>query len=286
MKIVVNSGNGAAGPTFDAVIDKLNRSNVNLDVIRVNHEPDYNFPNGIPNPQLAQNQTDTINAVVENSAQIGIAFDGDFDRCFFFDEKGNFISGEYIVGLLSEAFLEKSKEATVVHDTRVIWNIKKIVKNSGGIPIQSKTGHTFFKKMMRKHNALYGGELSAHHYFRDFAYCDSGMIPWLLMIELMMRKKKPLSLLVESQIKNFPSSGEVNFYQKDPKLSLEKIINNFKSTAYKRDLVDGVSLTFKNWRFNMRVSNTEPVLRLNIESKGNPELIEEKLNEIKALLKS
>ncbi|MDE0784721.1 MAG: phosphomannomutase, partial [Planktomarina sp.] len=216
LKIVVNSGNGAAGPTFDAIADELSRICSPLEFIRVHHEPDHTFPNGIPNPLLPENHAATGDVVKREVADFGVAFDGDFDRCFFFDPYGEFVPGEYIVGLLASIFLDKEAGAKIVHDPRVVWNTQDIVSEQSGVAVQSKTGHAFIKQTMRAHEAVYGGEMSAHHYFRDFAYCDSGMIPWLLMAELISTSGKSLGELVADRFRKFPSSGEQNFTVADP----------------------------------------------------------------------
>jgi len=285
LKVVVNSGNGAAGPTFDAIASALGQKNPNIEFVRVHHQPDHTFPNGIPNPLLPENHAATADVVLDTNAQLGVAFDGDFDRCFFFDEQGQFIDGEYIVGLLADVFLNKVPGASIVHDPRIIWNTQAVVAAKGGTAVQSKTGHAFIKQIMREADAVYGGEMSAHHYFRDFAYCDSGMIPWLLIIELMSRTGKPMSELVAERIAAFPSSGEVNFRLHDPKASIAKVVAAFEGVADDRDLTDGISLSFGDWRFNLRSSNTEPVVRLNIEANANRDLVEEKVAEITELLR-
>lgn len=284
MKLLVNAGNGAAGPTFDAIFDALKAKGAPLDVVRLHHTPDGDFPNGIPNPLLDENQPATAKAVIAEGADLGIAWDGDFDRCFFFDHQGKFIAGEYVVGLLAEAFLAKEPGAGIVHDPRVIWNTQDIVSNSGGKALQSRTGHAFVKQVMRETGAVYGGEMSAHHYFRDFFACDSGMIPWLLVIELLSRRGQPLSDLIARRIEAFPSSGENNFRVADVPSAIAKVEAAYTEKALIRDETDGLSLSFEDWRFNIRASNTEPLLRLNIESKGQPDLVREKLAEIKALL--
>lgn len=269
LKIVVNSGNGAAGPTFDAIAKRLTDVGVPLEFERVHHLPDASFPNGIPNPLLSSNHAATSDIVRAVKADFGIAFDGDFDRCFFFDELGNFVSGEYIIGLLAEVFLKKEARAKIVHDPRVIWNTKDIVHAGQGVAIQSKTGHAFIKQAMRRHDAVYGGEISAHHYFRDFYYCDSGMIPWLLVSELISRKGRSLRALVSSRVTAYPSSGEKNFCVDDPDRAIQRVIDEYLPMSPEIDRTDGVSLAFEKWRFNLRCSNTEPVVRLNIESKGD-----------------
>lgn len=284
MKLLVNAGNGAAGPTFDAIWDALIAKGAPLEVVRLHHTPDGTFPNGIPNPLLDENQPVTANAVIAEGAHLGIAWDGDFDRCFFFDHTGQFIAGEYVVGLLAEAFLAKEPGAGIVHDPRVVWNTQDIVSNKGGKAIQSRTGHAFVKQIMRETGAVYGGEMSAHHYFRDFVACDSGMIPWVLVIELLSRHDQPLSQLMAERINAFPSSGENNFRVADVPAAIAKVEAVYGPKAIDRDETDGLSLSFDNWRFNLRASNTEPLLRLNIEGRGSASLVQEKLAEIKALL--
>ena len=273
LKLVVNAGNGSAGPVIDAIESEFNKKNIPIEFIKVNHQPDGSFPNGIPNPLLPDNRSSTSNAVIEHKADFGIAWDGDFDRCFLFDEKGNFIEGYYIVGLLAEAFLVRNPGAKIIHDPRLTWNTIDVVKSNGGTPVLCKTGHAFIKECMREEDAIYGGEMSAHHYFRDFAYCDSGMIPWLLVAGLVSQKRIPLSQMVADRIRAYPSSGEINFRIKDPTSAITSIVNKYKADAINIDETDGVSLEFENWRFNLRSSNTEPVVRLNVESKADEQLM-------------
>ena len=284
LKIVVNSGNGAAGPTFDAIAKKLADANAPLEFIRINHNPDHTFPNGVPNPILRKNHFATAKVVKEVGADLGVAFDGDFDRCFFFDENGVFIQGEYMVGLLATIFLEKEPGATIVHDPRVIWNTQSIVKSKGGLVVQSKTGHAFIKQTMRMHKAIYGGEISAHHYFRDFAFCDSGMIPWLMITELISKSGRSLSDWVKDRFTAFPSSGETNFRVKDANDSILRVLANYRENAVSFDNSDGLSLTFKDWRFNLRSSNTEPLVRLNIECHGDASKLKAKVADIANIL--
>jgi len=286
MKLVVNAGNGSAGPVIDAVEEAFQKRAVPITFIKVNHQPDGSFPNGIPNPLLIENRADTSEAVIQNQADMGIAWDGDFDRCFLFDEKGNFIEGYYIVGLLAEAFLSHESGAKNIHDPRLTWNTIDVVESNGGTPVLCKTGHAFFKERMRKEDAVYGGEMSAHHYFRDFFYCDSGMIPWLLVAGLISKSAMPLSKMVEDRIKAYPSSGEINFKIEKPAEAISNIIKIYKPDALHIDETDGISLEFKNWRLNLRSSNTEPVVRLNVESKGDSELMKTKTQELCALLKN
>lgn len=286
MKLVINSGNGAAGHVIDALEERFQALNIPLELIKVHHEENGNFPNGIPNPLLPECRADTANAVKEHKADMGIAFDGDFDRCFLFDENGDFIEGYYIVGLLAEAFLQKEKGAKIIHDPRLSWNTIDVVTKAGGVPVMSKTGHAFIKERMRKEDAIYGGEMSAHHYFRDFAYCDSGMIPWLLVTELLSVKSMKLSETVSERISAYPSSGEINSKLQNPKESISKVLDMYKSEALVFDETDGISLEFEEWRFNLRSSNTEPVVRLNVESKANIKLMEQKTQDILHILQS
>ncbi|NHF72748.1 phosphohexomutase domain-containing protein [Paracoccus xiamenensis] len=284
LKIVVNAGNGAAGPTFDAIADALAAKGAPLEFIRIHHQPDGGFPNGIPNPLLPENQPVTADAVRSAGADLGIAFDGDFDRCFFFDETGAFIDGEYIVGLLAAAFLAREPGARIVHDPRVIWNTRDIVERAGGTAIQSRTGHAFLKAALREHDAIYGGEMSAHHYFRDFVCCDSGMIPWLLVTELMGRSGQPLSAMVAERRAAFPSSGEINFTVADVAAARARVEAEFGPQAIGRDETDGLSLDMGDWRFNLRASNTEPLLRLNAESRGDRMLLDRQVARLRDLI--
>lgn len=277
LKLVVNSGNGAAGHVIDEIERKFAKAKVPVEFIKVHHNPDSDFPNGIPNPLLPENRAVTAEAVKRHKADMGIAWDGDFDRCFLFDECGEFVEGYYIVGLLAEAFLKKHPGEKIIHDPRLTWNTIDVVKQSGGIPIQSKTGHAFIKERMRLENAIYGGEMSAHHYFRDFAYCDSGMIPWLLVAELVSLSCKPLSALVAERMAAYPCSGEINYRVRDAKACMQKVQDRFAQTCIKRDETDGISMEFANWRFNLRMSNTEPLLRLNVETRGDLALLEKQV---------
>ena len=284
LKIVVNSGNGVAGPTLDALTEKLIEMGVKTNFVFVNHDPDPTFPNGIPNPMLEENRSSTVNAVITEKADFGVAFDGDFDRCFFFDHTGKFIPSEYVVGLLAEVFLNKEKGATIIHDPRVIWNTIDVIGKCDGKAVVSKTGHAFVKAAMRKRDAIYGGETSAHHYFRDFAYCDSGMIPWLLIWEYLSSSKLSFSDVISEQINRFPSSGELNFTVLNATKCIERVKNHFESRAISIDKFDGLSMSFDTWRFNLRKSNTEPLVRLNIETKGDNALLKEKTNELSLLI--
>ena len=285
LKLVINSGNGAAGPVVDALEARFKALNVPVTFVKVHNTPDGNFPNGIPNPLLPECRDDTRNAVIEHGADMGIAFDGDFDRCFLFDEKGQFIEGYYIVGLLAEAFLQKQPGAKIIHDPRLTWNTVDIVTRSGGQPVMSKTGHAFIKERMRQEDAIYGGEMSAHHYFRDFAYCDSGMIPWLLVAELLCLKNSSLKSLVADRQAAFPASGEINRKLGNAAEAIARIRAQYEPAAAHIDTTDGISIEYPEWRFNLRTSNTEPVVRLNVESRADTALMNAKTEEILALLK-
>jgi phosphomannomutase len=286
LKIVVNAGNGAAGHVVDALEQQFSKLQLPIEFIKVHHQPDPTFPNGIPNPLLPENRADTRAAVLAHQADFGVAWDGDFDRCFLFDETGRFIEGYYIVGLLADAFLQQHAGARVIHDPRLTWNTIELVQQAGGQAIQSKTGHAFIKERMRLEDAVYGGEMSAHHYFRDFAYCDSGMIPWLLVAELMCVKKQTLSALVDARIAAFPSSGELNFTIANPAQTLARVKAHYAPAALVLDETDGISLEFSQWRFNLRSSNTEPLVRLNVESRADIALMEQKTAEVVALLQA
>lgn len=284
LKLVVNAGNGAAGKALDAIEKALLTQHVPIEFIKIHHQPDGSFPNGIPNPLLPESRADTADAVIAHNADMGIAWDGDFDRCFLFDENGDFVEGYYIVGLLAKAFLDKDPGSKIIFDPRVYWNTEDIVKSAGGVPIMSKTGHAFIKERMRADDAVYGGEMSAHHYFRDFAYCDSGMIPWLLVAELICTSKKALSNLVKERIAAFPSSGEINRTLTDPDAAIKAVLAKYEAEATLIDYTDGIGVEFENWRFNLRKSNTEPVIRLNVESRADIPLMEAKTQELLTLL--
>ena len=279
LKIVVDAGNGGAGRVVD-----LLEPHLPFEFIKLHHQPDGNFPNGVPNPLLPENRTAAINAVREHGADMGIAWDGDFDRCFFFDEHGDFIEGYYVVGLLAAAFLKLQGPGRVVHDPRLVWNTVDIVESLGGEAVQSKTGHAFIKERMRLENAVYGGEMSAHHYFRDFAYCDSGMIPWLLVAGLVSAAGEGLSTLVSQRMAAYPCSGEINRTIDDPAAVLARVEATYSDGADSVEHVDGLSMVLGQWRFNLRMSNTEPVVRLNVESRGDAALMEAKTAELLALI--
>lgn len=279
LKVVVNAGNGGAG----LVIDRL-EPHLPFEFVKIHHEPDGSFPNGVPNPLLPENRGPTIEAIRGTGADLGVAWDGDFDRCFLFDERGEYIEGYYIVGLLAAAFLDRHPGAKIIHDPRLTWNTIDIVTRKGGVPVMSKTGHAFIKERMRSEDAVYGGEMSAHHYFRDFAYCDSGMIPWLLVADLMSRSGRRLSDMVAERMAAFPASGEINRKLLDPAETLAAVEQKYRGAALDEDHTDGLSMEFPDWRFNLRCSNTEPLVRLNVESRADRTLMEAKTAELLALV--
>lgn len=283
LKVLVNAGNGAAGPTFDAIAAAL--EGAPIEWVRMHHDPDPSFPNGIPNPLLEANQPITGDAVRAHGCDLGLAWDGDFDRCFFFDHAGRFIPGEYMVGLLGAAFLATDPGAKIVHDPRVTWNTIDIVRAAGGAPVQARTGHAFMKAVMRAEDAVYGGEMSAHHYFRDFMYCDSGMIPGLLVIAHICATGRSLADLVAARRAAFPSSGEINFKVEDADAATARVMAVFSGQEVLRDETDGISLEFPNWRFNLRRSNTEPLLRLNVETRADTALLAAKVAELEGLIR-
>jgi phosphomannomutase/phosphomannomutase/phosphoglucomutase len=283
LKVVVNAGNGGAG----LIIDQL-EPHLPFEFIKINHQPDGSFPHGVPNPMLEENRASTIEAIRRSNADLGLAWDGDYDRCFFFDEHGDFIEGYYLVGLLAEGFLRRHRGARIVHDPRLTWNTIDIVQQHGGEPVLCKSGHAFIKQCMREVDAVYGGEMSAHHYFRDFAYCDSGMIPWLLELAVMSESGKTLGELVGERQRLYPASGEINRKiserMGDTSSVLARVQQNYQARALSIDFTDGLSMEFDRWRFNLRGSNTEPLVRLNVESRGNAVLMQDKTAEILRLL--
>tara|TARA_B100000287_G_scaffold21273_1_gene21048 strand:- start:320 stop:1678 length:1359 start_codon:yes stop_codon:yes gene_type:complete len=275
LKVVMNPGNGGAG-VYAEYISK----NMPIEIIKLNFDPDSSFPNGIPNPMIEENRASTSQAVIDNKADLGIAWDGDFDRCFFFDEKGNFIEGYYLVGLLAKSFLIKNRNERVIYDPRLTWNTIDVVERYGGDAIQCQSGHSFIKKSMRDNDAVYGGEMSAHHYFRDFYYCDSGMIPWLLILEMISEEKMPLSQMIQKYRERYPVSGEINLKVNNTKTIIDSIKEYYLDDALGVDETDGVGMEFEKWRFNLRASNTEPLIRLNVESNSNESLMNEKTREL------
>lgn len=284
LHFVVNAGNGCAGPFIDRIAEHLP-----LRLTKIDHEPDGSFPHGVPNPLKPENRERTADAVRRSGASVGVAWDGDFDRCFFFDEDARFIEGYYLVGLFAQRMLRDHPGERIIHDPRLVWNTIEVVTQAGGIPVQCKTGHAFIKERMRAEDAIYGGEMSAHHYFRDFHYADSGMIPWLLVADIITKRQRPLAELVAEMEERFPCSGEINLEVSDSdaqKAAIEEARRRYEGAGGVVDTTDGVSVAFDRWRFNLRASNTEPVIRLNVETRGDRDLLEEKTAEIVGLIES
>ncbi len=281
LKVVMNPGNGGAGPVIDMLEPHLP-----LHLVKINERPDGTFPLGVPNPLLPENRAATSRAVLAAGADIGIAWDGDFDRCFFFDDKGEFVDGYYLVGLLAQRALKRHPGANIIHDPRLVWNTEELVREAGGTPVLCKSGHAFIKEKMRAVDAAYGGEMSAHHYFREFSYCDSGMIPWLQVVEAISEADRPLSDMLAERIARFPVSGEINLTLSDPARALEAVRASYTADSLGMDETDGLSIEYPSWRFNVRMSNTEPVVRLNLETRGDKDLLQAKTNELIGVLES
>ncbi len=277
LRIVANAGNGMAGPLVRELAGSFG-----FEWIWLHERPDGRFPHGVPNPLLPENRSETAQLVRATGADLGLAWDGDADRCFFYDETGRFIESYYLVGLLAAHLLAGSPGELIVHDPRLVWNTREIVLASGGETLCTKSGHAFIKEAMRERKALYGGEMSGHHYFRDFFYCDSGMAPWLLLTRIMIESGRSLSQLVEDRIARYPISGEINRSVRDPEATLARIAERYVPGARSVDSTDGLSIEYENWRFNVRLSNTESLLRLNIETRHDPRLL---VRETAALLR-
>ncbi len=279
LKIVCHAGNGCAGPVID-----LLEAHLPFEFIKVDHEPDPTLPNGIPNPLLPEKRARASDAVRERGADLGLAWDGDFDRCFFYDEKGRFVEGYYLVGLIAQTMLQSHPGSTILYDPRLTWNTIDVVEKAGGTPKLCRTGHAFFKHIMREEDAVYGGEMSAHHYFRDFSYCDTGMLPWLALVAELSASGAKLSELVEERIAAFPCSGELNYTVEDSDAAQKKVADHYAPAYPTIETIDGLSMAFDDWRFNLRASNTEPLLRLNVEARGEERLVREKVAEIAAMI--
>lgn len=281
LKILADCGNGCA-----ALLLREMRHSFPFELEIINGEPDGNFPNGLPNPLLPEKREATAREVVKRKADLGIAFDGDADRCFFYDHTGRFIEGYYLVGLLAAQLLASHPGEKIVHDPRLYWNTAELVGQAGGVPVRAKTGHAFIKERMRKENALYGGEMSGHHYFREFAFCDSGMLPWLLVASLLMESGQTLAELVDKRMELYPCSGEINRQLKDSAAAIEKLREKYKQEALLEEDIDGLNMEFADWRFSIRNSHTEPLVRLNVESRANTDLMERKKRDILDILDS
>ena len=280
LKVLCDVGNGAAGVALEKLLPHLP-----LEVTRRLFEPDGNFPNGVPNPILEESRAETVALMHRESFDFGVAWDGDYDRCFFFDEHGDFIEGYYIVGLLAQSILKNDPNHTIVYDPRLTWNTLDIVKKLGGKAVICKSGHAFIKEKMRAEDATYGGEMSAHHYFKQHWYCDSGMIPFLLIAKLVSETGRSLGDLVKEMVTNYPCSGEVNSTVTDVPTVLQRV-EGLYSQGGTIDRIDGLSIEYPNWRFNLRGSNTEPVIRLNVETRGDHDLMKAKTAELLAIIRA
>jgi phosphomannomutase len=277
LKVLCDAGNGCAGLGINALESKLP-----LQISGMGLEPDGTFPNGVPNPILEESRQRTVERMKSARFDFGAAWDGDYDRCFFFDEAGEFIDGYYIVGLLAQDALASNPGATIIHDPRLIWNTIDICERMGGRHVQCKTGHAFIKERMRQEDAVYGGEMSAHHYFKAHWYCDSGMLPFLMMARLISQAGRPLSAMVAAMKSQYPCSGEINSTVANPEAALARIREAYSDGVV--DTTDGLSIEYPKWRFNVRSSNTEPVIRLNVETRADNQLLKDKTAEVLDLL--
>ncbi|HOX10577.1 MAG TPA: phosphomannomutase/phosphoglucomutase [Candidatus Moranbacteria bacterium] len=279
-KIVANPNFGVAGRAIDRLLE-----NSDIEVVKLNWESDGNFPKGRPDPLIPENREEISKLVVENGADFGVAWDADADRCFFFTEKGEFIEGYFITALLGKIFLERTPGATILHDPRLVWAIQDIAKENGGSDIMTKSGHAFIKERMRKENVVFGGEMSAHYYFKDYFFCDNGLIPFVMMLEFLSTEKKTLSEIMTEMFWNkYFVSGEINSEVSDVKTKISEAKSKYSPQAKNVDETDGVSIEFEDWRFNLRGSNTEPVIRLNVEAKTK-ERMEEKRDELLEIIR-
>ncbi|MDD5693373.1 MAG: phosphomannomutase/phosphoglucomutase [Patescibacteria group bacterium] len=275
-KIVANPNFGAAGKAVERLASELN-----FEIVKLNFEENGKFPKGRPDPLLAENRKETTELIKKVGADFGVAWDADADRCFFFDETGAFVDGYYEAALLSQIVLDKYPGGKIIHDPRLIWATQDLVKEAGGIPLINKVGHSFIKERMRREEAVFGGENSGHFYFKDFYYCDNGMIPFLLMLQKLCETGKQMSELVNPLRQNYPVSGEINFTVTDSQKELDEIKEKYNDAMI--DTIDGISVTYPDWRFNVRISNTEPLLRLNVEARTK-DLVDQKVAELTAII--
>jgi phosphomannomutase len=283
LRVVVDAANGMAGVMLPPVLERLPQ----LEVVRCYFEPDGSFPNHEPNPLLPENREFVVSRTREEGADLGVAFDGDADRCFFVDDTGEFVPGDFVTALLAEAVLgkEPAPGAKVIYDVRASRAVPETIERAGGVPLVNRVGHAFIKHRMRKEDAVFAGEVSAHYYFRDFSQADSGVVPFLLMLELLSKRGKRLSELLAPYRERFFLTGEINTPVADVALKLQELKERYATEGARISHLDGVSVDFEDWHFNVRPSNTEPLLRLNLEALS-PELLEEKEDEVLELIRA
>jgi phosphomannomutase len=279
LRVVVDAANGMAGVMLPPVLERLPQ----LDVVRCNFEPDGTFPNHEPNPLLPENREFIVRTTREAEADLGVAYDGDADRCFFVDDTGEFVPGDFVTALLAQSVLGKEPGAKVIYDVRASWAVPKTIEEAGGVPLVNRVGHAFIKHRMRKEEAAFAGEVSAHYYFRDFSQADSGVVPFLLMLELLSREGRKLSEILAPFRERYFLTGEINTPVADVPLTLQTLKERYAAGGGRISHLDGLSVEFDDWHFNVRPSNTEPLLRLNLEALS-PELLEAKRNEVLAVI--
>jgi phosphomannomutase len=279
LRVVIDAANGMAGVMLAPVLERLP-----TDVVRYFFEPDGNFPNHEPNPLLPENREFIVAKVLEDSARLGVAFDGDADRCFFVDDTGQFVPGDFVTALLAESILEKHAGEKVIYDARASWAVPETIERAGGIPLVNRVGHAFIKQRMRKEDAVFGGEVSGHYYFRDFCQADSGVIPFLLMVELVSKRERSLSELLRPYTDRYFLTGELNTPVSDVAVKLQELKERFGPEGEVSHL-DGISIEADDWHMNVRPSNTEPLLRLNLEARSR-ELMDRKRDEVLQVIQS
>jgi phosphomannomutase len=276
MKVVVNPNFGAAIPVIESIGERLN-----LELVKLNFEEDGSFPKGKPDPSLPENQTETSELITSSKADVGTAWDADADRCFLYDENGQPVNGYYLTAILAKIMLKNNRHQPIIHDPRLVWATRDVILEAGGVPLMNKVGHSFIKERMRQEDALFAGENSGHFYFKDFYYCDNGMLPFLLMLSYISENGIKLSEIVQPFMEKYPTSGEINFKVPETKKVLDEIREKYKQGEF--DDTDGISVDFGEWRFNVRSSNTEPLLRLNVEAKSK-EILDTKVTELTNLI--
>jgi phosphomannomutase len=279
LRVVIDAANGMAGAMLPPVLERLP-----VDVVRHFFEPDGSFPNHEPNPLLPENREFIVGEVTEEGADLGVAFDGDADRCFFVDDTGEFVPGDFVTALLAQSILEKEPGAKILYDVRASWAVPETIRRAGGVPLVNRVGHAFFKHRMREEGAVFGGEVSGHYYFRDFSQADSGVIPFLLMLELLSKRGEKLSETLRPFRERYFITGEINTPVADVALKLQELKERFGAEG-KVSHLDGLSVDAEDWHMNVRPSNTEPLLRLNLEALS-PELMERKRDEVLEVIRS